>query len=225
MNLEGAVIVTVDGPAGAGKTTVGRWLAKRLGAYFLETGVVYRMMAFFASAWGWEQEVFRQRPDEVQEKLKLALRKSSLQPLEDSLDSEDLAMRASSLAQDPAVRDVALGIQRAMAQGHARIVAVGRDAGSVIFPEASLKFFLTASLHERALRRFQELSRKGVQEPKLSILNRMQVRDQQDMERAASPLRIPEGGVVVDTTTMSLEQVEELLYRKVQEYFGSLGGS
>jgi cytidylate kinase len=134
-------------------------------------------------------------------------------------------MRASLLARDPAVRGVALKVQRGLAQGHARIVAVGRDAGSVIFPNASPKFFLTANLQERARRRCKDLARKGAQEPELSILERIQVRDQQDMEREAAPLRVPEGGVVVDTTTMSLEQVEELLYRKVQERFGSQRGS
>jgi cytidylate kinase len=195
MGLEGVLIVTVDGPAGAGKTTVGRLLAKRLGAYFLETGFVYRLLAFLASSLGWEPEMFHQRPDEVQKKLEQAFRESPLQALGNALDSEELAMRASLLARDPAVRGVALKIQRGLAQGHARIVAVGRAAGSVIFPDASPKFFLTANLQERARRRCKDLARKGAQEPELSILERIQVRDQQDMDREAAPLTVQRAAV------------------------------
>jgi cytidylate kinase len=210
-------IVTIDGPAGAGKTTVGRRLALRIGAFFLETGVVYRFLAHLWESIGWEGDCFYKKPEEILDRVMIELNEKPLESWEVELGSEKLAQGASKIAKDPAVRRLASCLQRNFIENRERVVVSGRDAGSVVFPEARLKFFLTASLEERVRRRHKDLEYKGCVGPMLETFKGMQERDRQDSLRQEAPLKIPEGGIVIDTTSMSLEEVEELLYRRVQE--------
>lgn len=210
-------IVTIDGPAGAGKTTVGRRLALRTGAFFLETGVVYRLLALLSDSMGWTGDELYEKPEEILDRVMLAMDEKPLESWEVGLGSEKLAQEASKIAQDPAVRRLAFRLQRNLVKNRGRVIVSGRDAGSVVFPEARLKFFLTASLEERARRRHRDLEFKGVKGSVLKTLKDIQERDTQDSLRQEAPLKVPEGGVVIDTTCMSLEEVEEILHRKVQE--------
>ena len=202
-------IITIDGPAGAGKSTIAKEIAKRSGFTHLDSGAIYRAISVACKEAGInledEKAVF-----EVARKLQIELKGDRI-----LLDGKDITEKirtpeggflASKVAQFKEVREIVVKILREIAKGK-RVVTDGRDAGTYIFPEADLKIYLTASPEERARRRYEELIKKGFNVSFEEILKEVIERDERDKNREFAPLVIPEGAVVIDTTDKTIEDV------------------
>jgi cytidylate kinase len=217
----GPWLVVIDGPAGAGKSTVARRLAVRLGVPLLDTGAIYRTLALVASERGvaWDDEPglvalahafpieFGEVPDDA----------SSAQPVRHAgvdvtsrIRTPEIGQGASKVSSLPGVRAALLDIQRAL--GRRGCVAEGRDMGTVVFPDAPFKFFLTADLSSRARRRQAELAARGLEVPPLAEVERdIAERDARDSSRQAAPLRQAEDAELVDTSDMDVDEVVAVL--------------
>ena len=211
--------MAIDGPAGAGKSTVARQLARRLGFSIIDTGAIYRTVALVADRAGvaWDD-------DEGLRKLLDAGVGLSFQGERVLLGGEDVteAIRtpritrgASVVSARPVVRQKLLGLQRDLGRSAPRgAVLEGRDIGTGVFPDADVKFFLTASDEARAQRRHAELSDKGVSVPLAEVLADQKRRDQDDTERVLAPLKAAPDAIAIDTTGLDLEQVVERCERE-----------
>jgi cytidylate kinase len=207
------MIVTLDGPAGAGKSTVARALAARLGFRFLDTGAMYRAVALAGAQSGvdWNDPAALV---ELARTVKIELRDDRV-----FLDGEDVTreIRTSDVtaithyaANNPGVRAILVEQQRGIA-GDDDLVTEGRDQGTVVFPQAECKIYLTASPHERALRRHRELAARGEDVPFEQLLAQQNQRDQSDASRPVGPLARPADAVEVCTDGLSQEQVIDRL--------------
>ncbi len=211
---ESAPVITIDGPSGSGKGTLSRWLARKLGWHYLDSGALYRLLGMEVSR--------RQIPLEDTAALVEAARALDIRFEDDAADeprvflqgedvsnelrSEQTGKMASKLAAIPEVRAALMQRQRDFRQPPG-LVADGRDMGSVVFPDAELKLFLTASLEERANRRYKQLKEKGFDISIDDLFREISARDERDASRAVSPLRPADGAVVVDCSDMSIEQM------------------
>jgi cytidylate kinase len=211
----GPLLVTIDGPAGAGKSTVARALARALGLPLLDTGAIYRTLALVARergiAWDDERGLAELATAFPIEFGALPHDAGAPQPVRfagtdvtSAIRTPDIARGASVVSALPAVRAALLGIQRAI--GARGAVAEGRDMGTVVFPGARHKFFLTADLPVRAERRRAELP-GGADMPIDEVVRQLQERDLRDSTRAAAPLRQAEDAVLVDTSTLPVGEV------------------
>jgi len=220
------MIVTIDGPAGSGKSTAARELAGRLGLAYLDTGAMYRAVALQALQQGVELEdgeALLRVAKQAQMRLEFA--GAQMRVL---LDRRDVTRAVRSLrvsqatpyvARLPEVREVLVAKQRQIGRELGDVVAEGRDQGSVVFPEADVKFFLDASLETRARRRQAELMAEGEEVTHEQVLADLQERDGNDARQWA-PLLVPGGAIRVDTTRMSIEQVVDLLEQAVRKRTG-----
>ena len=211
-------VVTIDGPAGAGKSTTARAVASRLGFLYVDTGALYRALALKVQ----EAGISPDDPDEVRSCIESARLDLSGSPdhAQVWLDGRDVSREirtpavselASRLAALPEVRAHLVETQRALA-GHGSLVAEGRDLGTVVFPTAEVKIFLDAGLDVRARRRARDLQERGIPVPLEQVREELERRDLRDRSRAQSPLRPPEGATVIDTSGMDIEsQVETVL--------------
>ena len=211
--MDKELTITIDGPAGAGKSTVGKLLARHLGYRYLDTGAIYRALALKADRLGIAEKGEEDFKGLVSTTV-ISFRRSG-EELHVIVDGEDvtdkirtprIGMLASRISAFPIVREGLLSIQREIGK-NGGIVADGRDMGTVVFPRAEIKFYLDADHSERSRRRFLELkeakSGLGLSEVQKDI----QERDKQDMERKAAPLKPAEGAVVIDSTGMGIDEV------------------
>jgi len=223
-------IVAIDGPAGAGKSTAARLLAFQIGFTLIDTGALYRTLALNAFERGVElkdgpglaklcNELRFQfgtlerpthkgqvaSPEDPTHIPKLHIFCNGVE-VTDAIRSPELGMAASNVSKLPEVREALLQVQRDFGS-HGGIVMEGRDIGTVIFPMAELKFFLTASVESRARRRCDELKGQGVEVRIEQVIVETKQRDEQDMGRAAAPLKQASDAVLIDSTSKSLEQV------------------
>ena len=203
------MIVTIDGPAGTGKSTVARILAERLGFEFLNTGAMYRAVAYACLQREIEltdAEAVGRVPPQVE--ILFANNRLLLDghDVTEAIHGQDVTQGASLVAANPSVRAHLVELQRAAARG-SNLVTEGRDQGTVVFPNAECKFFLTASPEERARRRQQELRAKGEFIPLDDLLRQQEVRDQRDENRTCSPLKPASDAAIIDSTSMTLEDV------------------
>jgi cytidylate kinase len=192
-------VVAIDGPAGAGKSTVARALAGRLGFTYLDSGAMYRAVALAALRRGGEPaEVARDVDVELSERVLL-----DGEDVTEAIRAPEVSEAASRVAADPDVREAVVAKQREIL-AHGDWVAEGRDIGTVVAPTAEVKLFLTADPAERARRRAAELGTDPA-----TVLADQTIRDQRDEQRAHSPLRAADGATIVDTTGLTLDEVVE----------------
>lgn len=219
------VSIAIDGPSGAGKSTLAKRLAARLGYIYVDTGALYRAIAYAALERGaqTDEAVIAMLPELD---IALSYEEGAQHVLLNGGDVSGLirtpavSMGASRVSAIPQVRQFLFDLQQRMAREHS-VVMDGRDIGTVVLPDADVKIFLTASPETRALRRFKELEEKqpGVQTYE-EVLRDVIQRDKQDTEREISPLRQAEDAVVVDTSFADLDQSEDMLYAVCQEKLG-----
>lgn len=216
------MIVTLDGPAGTGKSTVAKLLAAKLGWYYHNTGAIYRALTGWMLDKGWIDFESSQMPEEHKEDLKKVIIQivpgNNVCYLLNGKDAsiwvkdQSLSLLVSRVSSWKEVREKLLSVQRDLAKlGPA--VFEGRDMGTTVFPSADLKFYLEASSLVRAKRRLLELEASGKSSSFEEVLFEIEKRDQQDFTREVSPLRKPLSAIVVDTDQMSADQVVECLYQ------------
>lgn len=217
-------IVTIDGPAGSGKTTVAREIAKKLEFDLLESGAFYRYITWSLINRGDNLEILKENEEPFRKTLLSILSelRVELSPegtrlfregraLRDELRSKEVERAVSVVSAHPLVREVVTEFLRSVADER-RIITEGRDMGTTVFPQANLKVFLTADLEVRAKRRAKDFSDRTEEEIKKNLLER----DELDRSREVSPLRKPEGALEIDTTCLSIEEVVERIISEIK---------
>ena len=210
--------MAIDGPAGAGKSTVARQLARRLGFSMIDTGAIYRSVALAAirAHVAWDDDEGLRRLLDGGLDLTFAGDRVLLggDDVSEAIRTPEISRGASVVSARPVVRQKLLGLQRDLGREAPQgAVLEGRDIGTVVFPDAAVKFFLTASDEARAERRHAELSEKGVQTSLADVLSDQRRRDQDDTGRAIAPLRAAPDAIRVDTTGLDLEAVVDRCFQ------------
>lgn len=219
-----AKVIAIDGPAGAGKSTVSRALADRLGFVLLDTGAIYRTLALACQqdGTGWEDEDALARKAET---LPIHFKHTENgnrvllgdRDVTDAIRTPEISQGASRISALPAVRAALLDIQRRLGREGGGVVAEGRDVGTVVFPDATAKFFLTAAPEERAHRRLREMEVRGIFAKFEEVLRDINERDARDSGREAAPLRLAEGAVQIDSDGLDIEQVVEKMAEHIRD--------
>jgi cytidylate kinase len=215
-------IVAIDGPAGAGKSTVSRQLALTLDGVLMDTGAMYRSVAFYAILEGAKTArefgaIARRLHFDMDRDRQVLLVDG--EDLGSKLRTEQVSAMASSVSRFKSVRSVLTRRQRALGRALAKkfpVVVEGRDIGTVVFPKIRFKFFVTASPEVRAKRRVDQLKKQGVRASMKEVLKALEERDAMDANRAVAPLRCPEDAVIVDTSTMQIAQVVQFMHDHVR---------
>ncbi len=213
------MIITIDGPAGAGKSTIARLLARRLGFRFLDTGAMYRAVALagMRSAVDWHQP---EQLAELARRLNLSLADSRVvlngEDVTDAIRSSEVTAVTRFAADNPQIREHLIALQRTVAAS-GDVVTEGRDQGTVAFPNAECKIFLTASAEERSRRRLADLRAQGEPKAAEEVLAEINRRDEQDRTRPVGALRAAVDAVEISTDGLSLEEVVERVLQVVEQ--------
>lgn len=208
-----APIITIDGPSGAGKTTVARKLATALGYDYIDSGALYRIVALEVAEKNIDEnndEDLAQICSDLEVNFLVEDGKSRIicngRDISDAIRSPEMSMIASRISARKIVRDHLTALQREMGRG-GKVVLEGRDAGTVVFPEAPVKFFLDATAEERGRRRFKELREKGKNVDLEQVTNDIKQRDANDSSRRHAPLVAAHDAVIIDSSPMTAEEV------------------
>ena len=220
--------IAIDGPAGAGKSTIAKRLAKELGYYYVDTGAIYRTVAYFMDLLGIspkDTDGVSRYIDELT--IDIYYDENGLQHMlmndidvTDDIRTPDISQKASLVSAQPVVREMLLDMQRDVAREN-NVIMDGRDIGTVVLPKADVKIFLTASAEVRAQRRHAELQAKGAKDSFEQVLSDIQRRDHQDSTRAIAPLKAAKDAVTVDTSGMDIDDVVETIRRIVVDKVGA----
>ena len=206
--------IAIDGPAGAGKSTIAKRLAKELGYHYVDTGAIYRTVAYFFDLWGISPKDIDGITRYIDElTIKIEYDEDGLQHMimngmdvTGEIRTQDISQKASLVSAHALVRDVLLDMQRDVAKAY-NVIMDGRDIGTVVLPKADVKIFLTADPEVRAKRRCDELIAKGQKANFETILKEIKQRDYQDTHREVAPLKMARDSVKVDTSDMDIDQV------------------
>ena len=220
------VSVAIDGPAGAGKSTLARRLAAELGYIYVDTGAMFRTIGLYALRAGKDpkdNEAVNALLPEISLKFAFIEGEQHIylngEDVSAAIRTEEMGMAASAVGANPAVRAFLLGMQRDMAKTQ-DVLMDGRDIGTVVLPDATVKIFLTASPEARATRRWKEYQQKGVEVSYEEVLADVRQRDYQDTHRAAAPLRQADDAQLLDTSEMNFEQSLEAMKKMIVEKVG-----
>ena len=215
--------IAIDGPAGAGKSTIARRTAQELSFIYVDTGALYRALAVFLVDEGVSPEDTEKVKEAVKSvKVSIAYENGEQQVLvngknvTDRLRAESVGNMASTISAIPAVRAALLDLQRDLAKAH-DVLMDGRDIGTNVLPDAELKIYLTASVETRAERRYRDLQEKGVEKPLSEIKKEIEERDHRDMTRAIAPLKQAEDAVYLVTSHMNIDEVVEAIRQLYRE--------
>ena len=206
--------IAIDGPAGAGKSTIAKRLAKELGYQYVDTGAIYRTVAYFMDLWGVSPKDIdnvNRYIDELTVGIEYdeeGVQHMIMNGMDVTADirTQDISQKASLVSAHACVREMLLDMQRDVAKQH-NVIMDGRDIGTVVLPKANVKIFLTASAEVRAKRRTDELTAKGQKADYNKILKEIQQRDYQDTHREIAPLKMARDSIKVDTSDMDIDQV------------------
>ena len=222
------ISIAIDGPAGAGKSTIAKRLAKELGYYYVDTGAIYRTVAYFMDLLGIapkDVDGVSRYIDELT--IEIEYDEDGLQHMimngmdvSDDIRTPDISQKASLISAHAVVRDMLLDMQRDVAKKH-NVIMDGRDIGTVVLPRANVKIFLTASAEVRAQRRHVELQAKGSKDSYEKVLADIKLRDHQDSTREIAPLKQAKDAVLVDTSSMDIEAVVEHIRNIVSQKVGA----
>ncbi len=216
--------IAIDGPAGAGKSTIARALAKELGYYYVDTGAIYRTVAYFLDLLGIspkdvdgvsryidELTVEIEYDDEGKQHMLM-----NGMDVTDEIRTPDISQKASLVSAHAVVREMLLDMQREVARKH-NVIMDGRDIGTVVLPKATVKIFLTADAEVRARRRCDELTAKGQKANFNEILKQIQQRDYQDTHRDIAPLKMARDSIKLDTSNLDIDGVINAMKKIIQE--------
>lgn len=220
------ISIAIDGPAGAGKSSIARRIAQELGYHYVDTGAMFRTAAYFFDLWGVspkDVDGVTRYIDELT--LDIDYDEDGVQHMfmnsmdvTDDIRTEDISKKASDVAKHACVREVLLDMQRDVAKRF-NVIMDGRDIGTVVLPKANVKIFLTASAEVRAQRRYKEYLAKGQKADLKKILADIQKRDYEDSHREIAPLKMARDSIKVDTSDMNLEEavaaIKEIIVKKV----------
>ena len=219
-----SIAIALDGPAGAGKSSIAKRAAKALGYIYVDTGALYRTIGLAAMRAGVEPQP-SDEVDSLLSRITVSLEFNEQGEQVVLLDGEDVSdlirtpeasMMASKISAVPSVRAYLLDLQRDMAKTH-NVIMDGRDIGTVVLPDAKVKIFLTASPEARAERRYKELVEKGTDTTYEEVLRDVKERDYNDSHRAIAPLKPAEDSILVDTTELDFEQSVEAIINVIKE--------
>ena len=218
------VSVAIDGPAGAGKSTIARRLAAELGYRYVDTGAIYRTVAYFMDLWGVspkDVDGVNRYIDELT--VGIEYDEDGLQHMimngmdvTEDIRTQEISQKASLISAHACVREMLLDMQRDLANAY-DVVMDGRDIGTVVLPKATVKIFLTASAEVRAKRRCNELLAKGQKAKYETVLKEIQQRDYQDTHREIAPLKMARDSIKVDTSEMNIEETVAALLKIIRE--------
>ena len=216
--------IAIDGPAGAGKSTIARALAKELGYYYVDTGAIYRTVAYFLDLLGIspkDVDGVERYIDELT--VEITYDETGKQHMlmngmdvTDEIRTQDISQKASLVSAHAVVREVLLDMQREVARNH-NVIMDGRDIGTVVLPKADVKIFLTASAEVRAQRRCDELLAKGQKAQYAQVLKEIQQRDYQDTHREIAPLKMARDSVKLDTSELDIPGVVAAMRKIIEE--------
>lgn len=219
-----SINIAVDGPAGAGKSSIARAVAEEIGYIYVDTGALYRSIALYSIENKLDNESLVNSLDKINIRLEFIDKCQHVflndNDVSDKIRTPEVSMGASKVSAIPMVREFLFGLQKKIAAEN-NVIMDGRDIGTVVLPDADLKVFLTASAEERANRRFKEMTDSSITYEQ--VLEDIKQRDYNDMHRDVAPLKQAEDAVLLDTTGMTIKEVKQKLKALIDETEKSIG--